>query len=185
MTPTTVIQQTVKAFQKLEAVLQQEGASDWGDPKWTKAVLTVLCRLGHQLECTVGASPRYVSEKNRDWGEWLFDAIWCSCDDDGRIKAVELAAESEWGNLGAIEDDFQKLLVARATVRVMVFDAGQSEGGISAVVETLRDNVRTFQGKKGDTYLLIAYVKDEHSWRFDYWLIQAGRPGAPPVVRQL
>ena len=185
MTPTTVIQETVKAFKELEAVLKQKGASKWPDPKWTKAVLTALCLLGHKLKCTVGASPKSVSCKNRDWGEWLFDAIWCSCDGDGRIKAVKLVAESEWGDLGAIEDDFQKLLVARATVRVMVFDAGQSEGGTSAIVEALCGHVQTFQGQKGDTYLLIAYVKDEDSWRFDYSLIEAGQPGAPPTCRQL
>ena len=32
-----------------------------------------------------------------------------------------LVAECEWGNKGGIEDDFEKLLLARAGVRMMIF----------------------------------------------------------------
>ena len=113
-----------------------------------EAVLTALCSAGRKLNFTVGASPRFVSAKNRDGGEWLYDANWCSYDDDGWFKAVELIAESEWSDLAHIEEDFQKLLAARATVRVMVFDAGQSEGGVDAIVETLCKHIRAFNGRR-------------------------------------
>ena len=175
----------MKTFKKLERKLQQKDLSDWNTERWTKAVLTAMCATGRKLECTVGASPRFVSAKHRDGGEWLYDATWCSHDDDGWFKAVELAAESEWSSLERIEEDFQKLLQARATIRVMVFDAGQCDGGADAIAERLCKHVRAFRGTKGDSYVLIAYAEDEESWWFDYSLIQAGAPGALPTFQRL
>lgn len=54
-------------------------------------------------------------------GEWLYDVSLLECDPDCKqIKAVPLILESEWTPKG-IMDDFQKLLVSCADLRVMLF----------------------------------------------------------------
>ena len=83
-----------------------------------------------------------------------------------------MVAECEWGNFGDIEDDFQKLLVARASLRVMVCDGwwqpDDNEG--RSTVDRLRQWIREFNGSRpGDTYLLIIYEwrrQRRRSWRY-------------------
>ena len=101
-----------------------------------------------------------------------------------------MVAECEWGNFGAIEDDFQKLLVARASLRVMVCDGwwlpgcDDMEGGATA--ERLQEWVGEFEdGRAGDTYLLIIYEWQEghrHSWRYR---LTANDAGEPPTLELL
>ena len=67
-----------------------------------------------------------------------------------RVKGVPLVAEIEWGNRGDVWDDFQKLLVARAGVRVMIFDDH------AGLLEELREHVRQYRNG-GDRYLLAQY----------------------------
>ena len=72
--------------------------------------------LGSGLGFSVCAS----NVDSADWGEWLYDVSWLH----GKrwLRSVPMVAECEWGNFGDIEDDFQKLLVPRASLRVMVCD---------------------------------------------------------------
>ena len=92
----------------------------------TKKVLTTLCKLGQRLGYTAwatGRDPYRVPDKYRDGDEWLYDVSWCNSDISDtydRLISVPMVAECEWDNLGEIEYDFAKLLLARATVRVMV-----------------------------------------------------------------
>ena len=66
---------------------------------------------------------------------------------------MPLVAEIEWGNSGDVWDDFQKLLVARADVRVMIFDEHHD-----LAVEDLIDQINFFNGTMaGDHYLLASY----------------------------
>ena len=106
-----------------------------GDTEWTKAVKTKLCKIGREFGCKVGAG----GVDNLDYGEWLYDVTWLEYEresDDFKwpsaalIKAP-LVAECEWGrgnNLGYIVEDFEKLLLARADVRLMIFDGNHEPG---------------------------------------------------------
>ena len=97
-----------------------------------------------------------------------------------------MVAECEWGNLGEITDDFQKLLLARAAVRVMVFDGGHLKGGAEAIANELYRWVGAFEdSRKGDTYLLAGYEEDDKDWWFRYFSIHAGDPGQPPILKSL
>ena len=89
---------------------------------WTKAVKTKLCEIGREFGCKVCASG--VEKADRDYGEWLYDVTWLEYEKIGRGELVDapLVAECEWGNFDAIVEDFEKLLLAREGVRLMVFD---------------------------------------------------------------
>ena len=74
------------------------------------------------------------------------------------LKSAPIVAECEWGTLGAVKDDFEKLLLARATVRVMVFNGMYREIGTEAFANKICGWVGAFEGnQKGDTYLLVGY----------------------------
>ena len=157
MNPNALVREIVAEFRKLEQELLQQDDSQWpqGKSEWTEKVLTILCKLGEGLGYTAWATgaPK----------EWLYDVSWSNCDACGRLISVPMVAECEWGNLGKIEEDFEKLLLARATVRVMVYDAWYAKNSYKpseVINKKLREHVRTFNGARGDTYLLIAYVWD-------------------------
>ena len=105
--------------------------------------------MGREFECDVGASPDYVRKELRDWGEWLYDVHWLAYDEDRWLNRMALAAESEWGDLDAIGSDFEELLVARATVRVMVYEGRKKDGGTVGVANRLAEYVGEFQGNRG------------------------------------
>ncbi len=112
----------MRAVQKdLNSLEVGEGESD---TVWTTAVKTKLCKIGRdRFGCKVCAS----GVDKADFGEWLYDVTWLEYEKNDRGKLVNLVdaplvAECEWGNKGDIEDDFEKLLLARAGVRLMIFD---------------------------------------------------------------
>ena len=115
----------------------------------TKAVKTALCRAGRKAfegsgeEAWVFAS----GVKNRSLahgGEWLFDVTCLLYDDEGCIRRVPFVAESEWGNRDDVRDDFEKLILARAEVRIMVFDRGHWPSTDAAMAEIM-SWARTFE----------------------------------------
>ena len=144
---------------------------------WTKAIKTELCRIGRSREfrCKVGA--REVAKSNRDYGEWLYDVIWLEYDGDGCVTDVHLVAECEWGDGTSIDEDFQKLLLARATVRLMIFD-GNYEPGAAKIANHLAYQVRRFdRSRDEDAWLLAAWERtseNERGWSFRYFTIDRG-----------
>ena len=141
------------------------------DTEWTRAVKTKLCKIGRdQFGCDVGA--RDVNKADRKFGEWLYDVIWLNYDCNGRVIDVPLVAECEWGRLEEIYDDFDKLLLARASVRLMIFDGDYTPGSVS-ITEELVKRVREFNGSRTeDAWLLAACEKIDDDWRFRYFTIE-------------
>ena len=153
----------------------------WGDREWTKRVLTRLCRLGKNLHFSTWAAG--VSSKYANGGEWLYDVTWLDSDDGIFLASVPMVAECEWSNIGEIESDFQKLLVVRATVRVMVYDAEYYDGKMEDSASRFCEWVGAFEGTRGDTFLLIAYVRDNDDWHFRFATIIAQDPGQLPILQ--
>ena len=184
MKPNALVRKIVAEFRKLEQELLQQDGSQWpeGRRQWTKKVLTTLCKLGRCLGYTAWAKG--------DPKEWLYDVSWYNCDTCGRLTSVPMVAECEWGNLEEIAYDFEKLLLARAAVRVMVYDAWSAKNSdepVEFINKKLREHVRTFNGARGDTYLLIALVWDDSSDtdRFEFAEIVDQGPGNSPILRTL
>ena len=146
-----------------------------GSPAWTKAVATKLCEIGRDFGYQVGASK--VDGPNRDWPEWLYDVTWLEYDSGGLLVDAPLVAECEWGNFGNIKDDFEKLLLARVGVRLMIFD-GNYEPGSKGIAERLAGMARKFNGSRAeDAWLLASWEKSDsvntnNWWRFRYFTIE-------------
>ena len=122
--------------------------NEWNTPEWTRQVKNALIRLGHE-------EYEYISYPHCGRSEFLYDVTWLKTTDgtaDGRLTQVPLVAEVEWGDKGDVWYDFQKLLVARAGVRVMIFD--DREGLLLA---ELQDHIRHY-ACGGDRYLLARYI---------------------------
>ena len=143
-----------------------------GKSRYTREILTGLCRVGRRLGFSVWSTPPAKSE--RDGGEWLYDVTWLKASPNGLYLAnVPLVGECEWGSVSAINEVFPKLLVARATLRVMVYenDLGQE------IAPHLIDQIAAFHGPEKDRYLLIALTHSRDDWSFVFRDIETGRPG--------
>ena len=142
---------------------------------WTKEIKTELCRIGRQeFRCKVGAHAREVAKCDRDYGEWLYDVTWLEFDGDGCVTDAHLVAECEWGDITDIDEDFQNLLLARATVRMMIFD-GNYEPKSPKIADHLANQVRRFN-RPGDedAWFLAAWERsddNERGWSFRYYTI--------------
>lgn len=176
-----IVETIVRRFHELERDLKSK-RFEVSNEKWTRDVLTTICLAGKELNCTVGANPRYVCPDNRDGTEWLYDVYWLEYDDEGWVASMPLAGESEWGGRDKADYDFQKLLVARATVRVMVYEGRPRDGGTPGFAKRFAYHVQRFRGTAGDTYLLIGYDRSGSDWRFRYDKVVAGQPGETPAV---
>ena len=155
------------------------------NPIWTKAVKTKLCEIGRsRFGCRVYARTNEVDEAYRDGGEWLYDVTWLEYEKSGRGELVDapLVAECEWGDFEDIVYDFEKLLLAREGVRLMVFD-GNYKPGSKEIAERLAGRVREFKGSRPeDAWLLAAWERNANGWSFRYFTIEmnAAIPFPPP-----
>ena len=147
-----------------------------GTNGWTQAINTALCRVGS----TLGFQTRFRSGKYDpagevcpdDGGEFLWDITWLKKKDcQGQIVGSPLVAESELAlSLGRILEDFQKLLLANADVRLMVIEnftdkildaKGEPVEGIGRarwMANHLAQHVQAFNHTKSENacYLLVA-----------------------------
>ena len=128
---------------------------------WTKAVKTKLCERGRELGCQVGASGVKFGYR-----EWLYDVTWLEYSQgyepglENQLIDVHLVAECEWGGFTAIKNDFEKLLLARATLRLMIYNGNQDPGS-DAIADHLAEYVTRFKGTRDpDPWLLAALERD-------------------------
>ena len=129
---------------------QAQRAGGWDTRTWThqvKARLVLLGRKGGYQTCTNGIVQGAQWDK-----EWLYDLVWVHASDDFVVQDVFLVAEIEWKGTRAIQQDFQKLLLARADCRVMIFD------DTADLRDQLIEQARTFgKSRPGDRYLFASY----------------------------
>lgn len=160
----------------LDGVARDPSLQDeWRKCPWTRAVKTALCRWGLDhgfFVCAHGVADRFREspKKKRPRYEWLFD-VTCLAYQGNYLTGVPLVAECEWGDEDEIYDDFQKLLLARAEIRVMVFDAAEitSKGKFGRFEEAVE---RFGIGQPGDVYLLAAYTEDGDRFGFEYQVVR-------------
>ena len=155
---------------------------NWPTGEWTRRVKQLLVQLADN-NYTV-----YASEVTEN-GEWMYDVVWIDLV-EGRIRAIPLVAECEWGWRPEVSDDFQKLLISRAEVRVMIFCANSREAA-SSLVEELKQQIEYFRPRRvGDTYLLSSHVSTEsppfsvEGVRFEKKLLTIKLEPSPEVGRR-
>ena len=193
--PDCLVRKIVAEFRKLEEeILQRKPAQrPQRSGPWTKEILTTLCKLGKKLgykPWAVGQHPNRVPDEYGNGYEKLYDASWWELDDSNQLISVPMVAESEWGDLEKIEEDFQKLLFARAKVRVMVYYAKGLQRARCNWDQKYKDRlcelVGAFNGKQKDTYLLVAYFDDdERGFKFKFYQITDQGPGNQPEIKKL
>lgn len=179
MRRTEAIERILGALDEFEGVERNL----WSQAEWTRQILTALCGVGQAMGYVCASDTA-----GADWGKWLYDICWL----DGRqgLRSVPMVAECEWGHVDEIEADFHKLLVVRASLRVLIFDGGSSVGAEDsrgrATLDRLSKRVRRFEGSRvGDTYLLIVYEWHENrrrSWRYRLQVNARGKlPTSEPL----
>ena len=96
--------------------------------------------------------------------EWLFDLIWFENSPEKHLKRLVLALESEWNrHPDEILYDFEKLLVAHAPLKVMVFqDNGRNLPELWQMFET---SLQTYaQHDADELYLFAAFQETPHAF---------------------
>ncbi|MDE2756691.1 MAG: hypothetical protein OXI92_09115 [Acidobacteriota bacterium] len=167
---------------------------------WTRQTMIALCGWGLRKGFHVCASKMKDEADMIELaqkcggiiqGEWLNDFTCLDHDDDGWLKRIPLVAESEWNDKkDEIEKDFKRLLVARADVRVMVFNGNRyrtdesrssqgktsiESGGLEKFTKYINECEHT---QAGDTYLLASRLHEGEggisvNHRFDFYRFDA------------
>ncbi len=169
-TPAT--DQIVKELQRCLQRIAKDYAGSHSDEVWTKAIKVGLTDLGKKQEFAVCASG--VNDKAH-WGEFVYDLCWLQYMDYYPTRAgyeprdyllrVPLAMESEWGNKGLISDDFEKILMARADLRVMIFQDGKHS--VDDITTHLRTYIRRFRPRRvADRCLFCGYINARNKFQF-------------------
>ena len=136
----------------LDKLTSERPDEGWDRTTWTLKVKEALVRFG--LAKGHKTCARDVAKTTGNtWGEWLYDVVWLKATCNFDVCDVPLVAEIEWGNTGEVWDDFQKLPIARARVRVLIID------DVSGLLEKLQTFVESFAlSEKGDKYLFATYT---------------------------
>jgi len=121
------------------------------DRTWTFELKRRIGHLGKSLGYYVCASGWAPPDGQ---GEWLYDLAWLSISDES-ILDVPLVLESEWAiDLKNINEDFGKLLLARADHRIMIFQQA-TLAEVERVFDFLGKQISAFaRSKRADRYLL-------------------------------
>jgi hypothetical protein len=98
---------------------------------------------------------------------WLYDLIWYEQDENEFLLNVTLAVESEWGeNFKHIKYDFEKLLAAKATHHLMVFQTRNFHK--EERLQYFRDAVLIYRHRQpGDRYLIALLDTVDETFHFE------------------
>ncbi len=147
---------------------------------WTDGVKFALIRAAKHFDYEVNSTINNIDvnelpERLRPcyenlrphYGEWLYGLTACDKDHDKKWH-LPMVAECEWKPEAHINEDFEKLPLARAGLRVMVYNDGYIEDAEFLNWLRLCEN-----NEIGDIYLLAASVADyeNNSWSFRYTTI--------------
>ena len=166
-----MIESIVKTLEIFAAYARENLGCSYDAPTgpWTEGIMTRLCKVGQNEGYYVCVGK--LDQANR--GEWLYDMTWMKYCDVQPIN-VGLVLECEWEigpepadrKFDRIEYDFQKLILARADLRCMIFWA-QSERSAKTKIEQLIVQVKNFsKNGTGDNYLFCVWLQDDKGFYF-------------------
>lgn len=163
-----------------EAVPDQLESATW----WTEQIMSALCKWGlkkglfvcvSDMKDAAGMKELEQQYDGKIDSEWLYDLTCLKYNGDGWLKKIPLVAECELWRPTDIDDDFQKLLLARADVRLMVFNGNHypTEGKMSDRFPFCKHIHECEHTQTGDTYLFAARLHEDKNGRsvnhrFDY-----------------
>jgi hypothetical protein len=129
-----------------------------GLTEWTAEVKSALRSLGKRKDYAVCPGPGDKA--------WLFDLIWFRNDQDHRLREVVLVVESEWSlDSDEIIYDFEKLLVAKSPIKLMVFQDHQEN--LTQLWSLLETGISSFQAEPAnEKYILAGFRNSEYVFEF-------------------
>jgi hypothetical protein len=145
-------------------------SSKWpSSGEMTKELKNKLCNLGKEKNFFVCAS----RGRKKDWTEWLYDVTWLKYEGTNLVD-IPLALECEWNpDPQEINNDFEKLLQARARLRVMIFWQKSIEA-MHIRFNDFEKRIRKFKATQSlDRYLFAGL--DWKTGIFEYKLFIPGR----------
>jgi hypothetical protein len=158
------------------------------DAEWTGRILERICDLGRGNG--FGVCPGNCGET--DSREWMFDLVWLDKrTGTERFVGMPLAMQIEWDrHLKEIELHFEKLLVAKAGHKVMVFQRS-SPAEARNVMTVLVDRIKSYNPLSHDErYLLVGYAYEQQLFVYEPvqmslygHLIEMSQMFVPPWLR--
>jgi hypothetical protein len=159
------------------------------DTIWTRRIKSCLCDVGYQLGYYVCANRVDFEHANPEMdiahhGEWLYDVTWIKYQDNyengdpdpnSNLIEIPFAAECEWNDAEHVKEDFEKLLQARAGIRLMICDGWKrsNENYAQEVAERLANMVEAFNDSQSNDVILLATWKcvlgPEYAWNFRFF----------------
>jgi hypothetical protein len=128
-----------------------------GHGNWTREIIGNLAGLARRS----GLQP---CAHGCDHGEFLFDLVWLTRNGEA-LEGVSLVAECEWGTDQYVVADFEKLLLARADHRLLIFD-GTNVHDADRLIERLRHAIHGFaKTRPGDRYLFAFWTAGGFQFR--------------------
>jgi hypothetical protein len=123
---------------------------------WTQEIKRVIGDLGKTLRYDVAASGYAGAHQ----GEFLYDMVWYEVDTRGFVLSHPMAMEVEYGisPISTVDDDFQKLVQARADVRVWVTTCAKLSD-IDQHVANCIEQIGVFKGSLGDDQYVLLFFE--------------------------
>jgi hypothetical protein len=120
----------------------------------TRTALTTIGELGHELGFEVSCNQNCYSK--RDYREWVYDQMWYAnhSTKKGFMIRAPMVLEAEFSRPDSgIDDDFPKLVMARADVRVWLSWSVAARNHIGL----FKDQIRELYSLPGDEWVFGIY----------------------------
>jgi hypothetical protein len=144
-----------------EVVIASKGTLNGGLPdlEWTRRIKNSLVDLADNNNYDVTANSCNAKDE-----EWLFDMTFGETQDD-QFLDMPFAMESEWSrNQSEIDKDFEKLLVAKARLKLFIFQKGGKDEIIKEI-ERLKGKIDMFKIRfPGERYMLAGYSINDNEF---------------------
>jgi hypothetical protein len=144
-----------------------EKADGESNAMWTKTIKDEMRRLGKEFGYSTMANGLDAASRT----EWLYDLVWYNEKRDGAIEDIFLVMESEWTiSFNDIRYDFEKLILARSPIRLMIFQAKDDEMVVDIAKQLYIIAFKCKISQRGDKYLLAGYnteTSDLFGYKFE------------------
>lgn len=141
---------------------------------WTTAINIFLKDVAKSIhgDCQIACKQKDI----RDCSEWLYDFV-CYTENEIGLDRVLFVAESQWmnqwhkdRNYDDIRFDFEKLILARCEIRIMIFEA-HNESEIKKYITQLNDIVANCKmTQTNDRYMYLAWDIERTDFYVDLYI---------------
>lgn len=123
----------------------------------TQVVMDIFGKLGRDLGYRV--SCHQSNYPTADDGEWMYDMTWWQPGKNNHLVSMPMVLETELNRTSKqhdnLDDDFQKLIQARADIRVWI---STSPDNPRKHIDNCKEQIQSFSGTmSGDQYIFAVY----------------------------